>query len=574
MSDATGMITQDHAGPAARALRSAADYRSLDELAAHWARQRPEALAIADSPNRGPLGLGPPRRFTFGAADAVISRLSRCFSELGLEPGERVAIQLPNIAELPLVTLAAMRAGLAASPLPVMWRRRELAHAFSRLRPSAVITGGVSGGRARLEIMRQAAEGQAALRLLLGFGEALPAGVSDLGKALDDAADDNAGAGAEASADRGAEDARRPAGLDHPGLLSWGFDRQAGLIAIPRSRRELIASGLMPVLQMGLTSHDVLLSPYSLTGLTGLAGTLVPWLITGSALILHHPFDFEIFLRQLAEENITCTAAPAPVIQEMKKSGVFDRTEIALQRIAMVWPAPHVSAKAATLPDAPVSLYYMQNLREFALIVRPASGDEDPGALPLGVVTAPAPSGAALALLETRVRGKPVKGGENTPVLSGELCLRGPSLPSSAEEFAALNGGARLMQDQEGFINTGIPCAVGDAAMTSLILRPDPGLVCHGGLLLDIEELDRLYADFPDFLDAAAFTIDDPVMGQRIFAAVVPPPGAAPREREFREYLHNLEIAPFKIPEKLVAVTIIPRDAQGRVLRGQILDQI
>jgi mycobactin salicyl-AMP ligase len=108
----------------------------------------------------------------------------------------------------------------------------------------------------------------------------------------------------------------------------------------------------------------------------------------------------------------------------------------------------------------------------------------------------------------------------------------------------------------------------------ALICLPEPDLAYHGGVLIDIRELDRIYGDFPDFLDAAAFTIDDPVMGERIFAAVVPLPGAAPGEPEFRAYLESLEISPVKFPEKLVVVSVIPRDAQGRVLRGDILSQL
>jgi acyl-CoA synthetase (AMP-forming)/AMP-acid ligase II len=93
-------------------------------------------------------------------------------------------------------------------------------------------------------------------------------------------------------------------------------------------------------------------------------------------------------------------------------------------------------------------------------------------------------------------------------------------------------------------------------------------------MLIDIRELDRIYGDFPDFLDVAAFTIDDPIMGERIFAAAAPPPGAAAGEPEFRAYLESLEISPVKIPEKLVVVSVIPRDAQGCVLRADILSQL
>ncbi len=44
------------------------------------------------------------------------------FVELGLEPGDRIAVQLPNLALQPLTMLAAWRAGLTVAVMPMLWR--------------------------------------------------------------------------------------------------------------------------------------------------------------------------------------------------------------------------------------------------------------------------------------------------------------------------------------------------------------------------------------------------------------------------------------------------------------------
>ena len=41
-----------------------------------------------------------------------------------------------------------------------------------------------------------------------------------------------------------------------------------------------------------------------------------PWLLTGARLILHHPFDLPVFLRQIAQERVSYTVAP-PALLEM-----------------------------------------------------------------------------------------------------------------------------------------------------------------------------------------------------------------------------------------------------------------
>ncbi len=110
--------------------------------------------------------------------------------------------------------------------------------------------------------------------------------------------------------------------------------------------------------------------------------------------------------------------------------------------------------------------------------------------------------------------------------------------------------------------------------MSMLTCLRDSSQARHGGLALRHRGTGRAVRRLPDFLDAAAFTVADPIMGERIFAAVVPQPGECVAEAEFRDYLEELDVAPFKLPEKLVVVTRIPRDGSGRVQRELILEQI
>src|SRR4029079_13171948 len=99
---------------------------------------RPYALALADPLNRAALGVGHARRYRFGEADVAIDALAAFFIDLGLKPGDRLAIQLPNIAEQVLSLLAAWRAGLTAVMLPMFQRRRENTIAPDRLAPKAL----------------------------------------------------------------------------------------------------------------------------------------------------------------------------------------------------------------------------------------------------------------------------------------------------------------------------------------------------------------------------------------------------------------------------------------------------
>ena len=90
-----------------------------------------------------------------------------------------------------------------------------------------------------------------------------------------------------------------------------------------------------------------------------------------------------------------------------------------------------------------------------------------------------------------------------------------------------------------------------------------------------LHELDHaLSAASPCYLDAACFALSDPVIGDRIFAAVVPEPDEPVSLEALHAYLHGLDVAPYKFPDQIVVVRDIPRDASDRVLREQILAQI
>lgn len=90
--------------------------------------------------------MGQSRSFAYHEADSVVDALARAFIELGLAPGDRIAVQLSNSTEQPLTVLVAWRAGLTVVMLPALWRRMEIAKVCAELKPRALIGVGGSAG--------------------------------------------------------------------------------------------------------------------------------------------------------------------------------------------------------------------------------------------------------------------------------------------------------------------------------------------------------------------------------------------------------------------------------------------
>lgn len=516
---------------------------TAESLFRRRALQHPDMLALADPPNRARLGLGRSRHYRYGAADAVVDALAHFFMELGLEPGDRIALQLPNLSEQPLSILAAWRAGLCAVMLPMLWRRSEIAPACTLLRPKALLGVGRFAGESGTETLCEIAAGEMSVRFVLGFGSDLPDGVTPLDAVIDDARRDRV---KPVEARLGGEDA----------MITFTARRNTPLVPVVRSEDELLAQGAMTVLALSFATSDVILNPYPLTTPAGLALAMMPWLISGCTLVQHQPFDYPDFVQQLLEWSVTVTALPSPALAKLAADGVLARPDCRVKRIGCVWSPPQLAGELPELGAEGIIPFDVYPIGDLAGIVRPRDGGTDPQLLPHGQIALGEQGGTLL--VETGLSGD-AGGGRQ------ELLLRGPIVPEGMTD-------GPLAPDQHGFVATGL--YVQREEGEHLRIGDDTELLHHGGCLIAASELDALYQEFSGFLDAACFSLPDPVIGDRIFAAVVPAPGELVSLDALHTFLRVREVAPYKYPDKLLVVREIPRDAERRVLRDQILKQV
>jgi len=489
---------------------------------------RPYAVALADPLNRAALGLGPPRRYRFGEADVAIDALAAFFIALGLKPGDKIAIQLPNIAEQVLSILAAWRVGLTAVMLPMLWRRREIGIAADLLEPKALLGVGQFAGGHMSEMLCDIAVTQLSIRYVLGFGDNLADGVTSLDEVLE--ANDHPPA---------------PTGTrEPPSLVTFTARVGAPLAPLFRDEDTLIAQGRITALALSLQAYDVILNPYPLSGAVGLGFGLMPWLVSGATLVQHQPFEYGSYIRQLKEQEATIIAVPSPVVATLQDDGVLVDPACHLRAACRVWSMPELAAPTQDLGRVNLPLFDIYPLGDLVSLVRNRAQPLVSGKMQVGDDDE--------LFVETRIDD------------ANELVLRGPAIPRIAPDNS-------LMTREDGYVGTGLR-ATDDAG--ELKITCDPELLHHGGFTIAAAELDTLYRSFPYYLDAACFALLDPIMGDRIFAAVVPEPDEPVSLDALHAYLQGLDVAPYKFPDQIVVVRDIPRDASDRVLRDQILAQI
>ncbi|MGA7388833.1 MAG: AMP-binding protein [Pseudolabrys sp.] len=99
---------------------------TLDDLFTRVGVRHPDALALADPPNREDFTGGAPRTLSYAQADCAISALAEKLRGLGLQTDTVVAMQLPNTVESIVAFLGVLRAGMIAVPVPLLWRQQEI----------------------------------------------------------------------------------------------------------------------------------------------------------------------------------------------------------------------------------------------------------------------------------------------------------------------------------------------------------------------------------------------------------------------------------------------------------------
>jgi mycobactin salicyl-AMP ligase len=509
------------------------------------AQQTPYALALLDPPNRQEFAPSGPRRLSFGEADTAVEALAAYFAHLGLAPGDCVAIQLPNLVESPLTLLAAWRAGLTVAAVPMLWRATELARVCEMLEPAGLIGMSSYAGERPASLLRDVAATRLSIPFVMGFGPDLPDGVSS----LDDAILDGPTPGFVPRANPG------------PALITFTARAGEPLVPVFRKQEDILLQGAMTVMALSLDRHDILLNPYPLTGPVGIAMGLAPWLIGGTALVQNDPFDADVFVQQLLTTGATATALPDTVLDRMAEDGIFSDPQCVLRHVGRVWSVPKLRERVATDVSPDRGGFDLYPLGDLACLIETDKAASKRGTLPAGVFQI-ADDEEVSAFLETRLVAGLKPDTKN-------IAVRGPLVPKRRPAEGAMGDAAT--EDPHGFVKTGL---FGETNGDRIRVSRDSELIYHGGFTIAASELDGLYQAFLRFLDAACFTLPDPVLGDRIFAAVVPNPSMPVSLAELCDFLEERSVASYKFPEKLLIVRSIPRDARGRIERDQILKQI
>lgn len=532
---------------------------TLHGLLADRAATEPDRLAVADQPNRAELTGEPARRLSFRELDEASDTLAAALLNRGIGTGSKVMAQLPNIAELVICYYALSKLGAVISPVPVQYGSHELSSLAAALEPDALIS--------IAQFRDQALAEQAAQSLrdipVLAFGREL---------SLEASATDSAARAQLTQLRRElADDANRII------TICWTSGTTGTPKGVPRSHNMWMATARTSANAGDYRAGEILLNPFPLVNMAAVGGFLYAAAMLGCALVLHHPLDPTLFLRQMQEEQINFTIAPPALLNQLAKNpALWQQFDFSALRAVGSGSAPLSPEMIATVEGVygkPVINYYGSN-EGISLFSTPDTAAEPEVRASMfprfGVPGMPFDD-----ITHDTVRSKIIDAdsGEDitTPGIPGELCFAGATV---FDGYLGDVGDEVFTAD--GFFRTGDLVEIcGEPPNYYRIVGRCKDIINRGGMKISPSEIDTLLEGFEGLAEAAVCAYPDDKLGEKICACVVPQPGReAPTLQALCDYLLERGIARFKLPERIEIMAALPRNPMNKVMRQALQDAV
>jgi acyl-CoA synthetase (AMP-forming)/AMP-acid ligase II len=510
---------------------------SAAALLDRWAEERPEQRFVSD----GTVELD------YVTLRGRAHRLGARLLSLGVEPGDRVAVQLPNWAEFAVSYLAIARIGAVMVPIMTVYRHTEVAHVLRNSGAVAAITTGQFRSFDHAEMFR-----------------ALRTDCPDLSNLLIARADAQDGELSFDEACAGAEvpDLGPHPDPDSPHLIVYTSGTESTAKGCVHTWNTLDFSGrglANDVFRM--TPDDVMFMPSPIAHATGLVvGLLVP-LAVGAQTHLLDVWEPAEALRRIAHYRCTTTATATPFVRMALDAAAEGTTpDVSSMRFWLCAGAPIPESLAKEFAGLFVNGHLVPLYGASEVMAATCCHLEDS-------LERMSSSDGSPALDGVRIKIIGPDGGETSPGEEGEICYWGPGAIlgywQEPERSAAVIDG-------EGWHHMG-DLGRADAGGYVRVTGRLKDIIIRGGTNISAGEVEGHLIAHPHVAAVAVVAFPDERLGERAAAIVVPAEGAVPTLEDLTSYLRTeRRIAPHKLPERLVLVDALPMTATGKVQKFRL----
>ncbi len=473
------------------------------------------------------------QRYSYADALAASARLAGALTGIGVQQGDRVAVQVDKSPEAILLYLACLRIGAVYLPLNTGYTGEEIRYFLSDAEPALFVC--------------RAAVLDEAQRIATETG--CPA-VETLGTAADGSLMEKAAAATPR------EDIVPLGERDLAAILytSGTTGRSKGAMLTHRN----LGSNAETLSQAWhFTPEDRLIHALPIFHTHGLFVACNVTLMTGSSMLFLPKFDADVIFEEMPRGSVLMGVP------------TFYTRLVADDRLT---PEVTANMRLFVSGSAPLTAETHQAFEEktgHAILERYGMTETNmntsnpyDGARRAGTVGRPLP-GVEIRITD-RETGEEVPQGE-----IGMLQVRGPNvfigywrMPEKTRE--------ELLED--GFFITGDLAIVDDQGYVHIVGR-DKDLVISGGYNVYPKEVEQLIDELEEVYESAVVGLPHPDFGEGVTAVVVRQAGSRINEAGVLAHL-NGRLAKYKQPKKVFFVNTLPRNTMGKVQKNELRKQL
>ncbi len=486
-------------------------------------------------------------RWTYWHVEAEARALAVGLRNLGVEPGDRVALHLPNWPEFVTATLAIAQLGAVIVPLNPGYSARELQFMLRNSEAVVAITAEEFDGIDYLQVFEGLLADLPELQYVVTVGE------QDLWY------DDRIFQFEDLVANGRGRELSVP-DLD-PAVDAFAILYTPGTTGSPKgvvlTHANLVGSALATAEALGLTARDRTLCCVPLYHIFGLSAALLTAVAVGSELVLQERFDASEALESIARYDITVLhGVPTMFVMMLRE---VDRVPVGTTtvRTGIIAGAPVTEELARDVQATLVpQLQIAYGLTETSPTVS-ITAMSDPPAKRHQTVGRPLPG------IEVRV--VQANGGPAPAESVGELEVRGYNV---MREYFRQPGQTKKVMTEDGFLRTGDLAMIDSEGYLHIVGRSSD-VIIRGGYNVHPREIEALLRSHPAVDEAAVLGIPNDVLGELICACIVTSEGALITAEELRNYCRE-SLADYKVPDVIRFVDAFPEASDERARRAKL----
>ncbi|MBG6286497.1 malonate--CoA ligase [Pseudomonas nitroreducens] len=479
---------------------------------------------------RTPLGGG----YSYADMLRSTSQFAHALVELGVQPGDRVAVQVDKSPETVMLYLAVLRVGAVYLPLNSGYTGDELRYFLDDAEPSLFVCAPAFEAQAR-----ELAEASGVAR------------VATLGDQVDGSLMD----AVHGKPGRFVDVPRASSDLAAILYTSGTTGRSKGAMI---SHGNLVSNARALVDAWQITGEDWLLHALPIFHIHGLFVACNSLLMAGGSMLFLSKFDAAQMLRLLPQVNLLM-GVPTFYTRLLDQPGLT-REAVAHMRLFISGSAPLTAETHKAFSERTgMAILERYGMTETGMNTsNPLDGERIAGTV-----------GFPLPGVELRITDPSQS--EPAPLPQGEpgmIEVRGPNVfqgywrmpEKTAEELRA-----------DGYFMTGDIGFIDDKGYVQIVGR-NKDMIISGGFNVYPKELEEILDTLPGVVESAVIGVPHPDFGEGVTAVLVATQGQAPSEAQVLAALDG-KLARFKQPKRVMVVDALPRNVMGKVQKNVLREQ-